>query len=176
MPCELLLVSTGLGLHLAKQAPPPAAILHACMPNSPAFRTWGAAGRVACLRRHDEPPCVPAYLGVVRSVLVGCTRGRDGLDTSILFAVWFLQSANSIFLLHSSSTNLQPPANQQYFFLTPLQHQHSEQSGRLELPWPSFQLFDPLSQNATFSTVERLRTPSTVAKPMLAWHPERVTE
>ena len=104
MPCELLLVSTGLGLHLAKQAPPPAAILHA---NSPAFRTWGAAGRVACLRRHDEPPCVPAYLGVVRSVLVGCTRGRDGLDTSILFAVWFLQSANSIFLLHSSSTSHQ---------------------------------------------------------------------
>ena len=39
-----------------------------------------------------------------------------------LFVVRFLQPANSIFLSHSSSTSLQPPASQPYFSLTPFQH------------------------------------------------------
>ena len=50
-----------------------------------------------------------------------------------LFCSNNLKPASSVFLSHHSSSSLQPPASQQYFSLTPLQHQHSEQGLHLQV-------------------------------------------
>jgi len=42
---------------------------------------------------------------------------------------------NSVSLSHRSSTSLQPPASQQYFSLTPLQHQPPAPAQQTEWLW-----------------------------------------